>query len=130
MIVSLDGAIASAPIESDGRLSVFGVHVPLTASYSQMPPCAAPRMNWPLLGRIARAPIRPLIAANPPPSGARVTWAIGFGPRPVQGAWNVAGPAAAAPLPRRSAAACAAVARNAPACWLVSALSPAVRREM
>src|SRR5512132_327425 len=100
MIASFEGAIASAPVESDGRLSVFGDHVPVAASYSQMPPWAAPRMNWPLLGRMARAPIRPLMAVKAPLP--RVCWTIGFGPIPAQLVVNVAGPAAGAPFLRRS----------------------------
>src|SRR6266516_7058135 len=129
MIVSFDGAIARAPIESEGRLSVFGTQVPSVAGatggvYSQMPPCAAPRTNCPLLGRIASAPIRPLIAVKGPP--LRVTCTIGFGPIWVQADWKVAGPLAVAPVARMAAAACAAVARKAPACWLVRPLSPAV----
>src|SRR5919199_3593810 len=95
MIESFDGAIASEPVASDGRSSVRGVHVPVPGSYVQMPPCAAPRTNSPLLGRIARAPMRPDIAEKI--GVLRVTWTIGLGPSPVQAPVNVAGPAVGTP---------------------------------
>ena len=86
-------------MERDGRLSVFGVHWAVAALYSQMPPWAAPRMNWPLLGRIASAPMRPLIAVKPPLP--RVCCTIGFGPSAAQAVVNVAGPGTGAPFFRR-----------------------------
>ena len=93
-----------------------------------MPPWAAPRISRPVPGWMASAPMRPAIAVKI--GVLRVTWTIGSGPRPVQVPVNVAGPGLGVPFLRRSAAARAAAARNAPACWLSSGWSPAVRRLM
>src|SRR2546430_14244356 len=88
MLSSL-GATARAPIAVEGRLSVLGDQVLLVGFHSQMPPCAAPRMNVPSL-RIASAPMRPLCAANA--LSLRWTWTIGFGPRGDQLPEKVVGP--------------------------------------
>ena len=83
-------------------------------------------MNWPLLGRIASAPIRPLIAVKL--LVLVETCTIGFGPSPFHEVLNVTGPGAGAGL--SAFAAWAAAARSWPAVWLSSWLSPAVRRLM
>src|ERR1700730_8108006 len=89
MIRSLLGAMASAPMASDGRLSVFDTHVP-ALFMTQMPPWAAARIHSPVLGRMASAPIRPLTgSARPEP---RVGCRIGSGPIADQAVLNVAGP--------------------------------------
>ena len=122
--MSFEGATASAPIASEARLSVRGVHLPVLSLYVQMPPCAAPRMNW-WLWPIARAPMRPLWAANEP--SLRWIWTMGSGPMPTHGALKVAGAEARLSL-RMECAVPAAAARCSPACSLVSCRSPEVLR--
>ena len=95
-----------------------------------MPPWAAPRMNCPLLLRIASAPIRPLIAPNACPPGLRSPWTIGLGPIPLQFETKVAGPEVGVPFFLSWSAALAAAARALPASCSFSGLSPAVRRVM
>src|SRR5438067_11585790 len=84
MLSSL-GATARAPIAVEGRLSVLGDQVLLVGFHSQMPPCAAPRMNVPSF-RMASAPMRPLCAANA--LSLRWTWTMGLGPSALQAPLN------------------------------------------
>ena len=92
-----------------------------------MPPCAAPRMNVPFW-RIASAPMRPLTLITTGGLLLRPNCAIGLGPIAVHGPCEVdrpgrlersSGPCGRSP-PRREAA---------PACSLLSCVSPAVAGE-
>src|SRR5882762_8145905 len=62
-MLSLLGAIASAPTDCVLASGVRDVHTFVVASYVQMPPCAAPRMIVPSL-RPASAPTRPDTASS------------------------------------------------------------------
>src|SRR6266576_5023953 len=62
-MLSLLGAIASAPTDCVSVSSVRDVQVWVASLYVHTPPCAAPRMIEPSL-RTARAPMRPATAWN------------------------------------------------------------------
>src|SRR5690348_13833199 len=117
-MLSLLGAVASAPTDWVSEALVRGVQVPVTVSYVHTPPCAAPRMIEPLL-RIASALIRPVTAWKA--FEVRPFWTIGFGP------WLVHAPPLAAPTGAPLSAlpaALAALVRRAAACWMVIGSSP------
>src|SRR2546429_9906437 len=103
----------------EGSWSVFDSQRPVVELKSQMPPGAAPRIRWPF-GRMASAPIRPLLACSVPVLPA--TCSVGFGPSPVQALAKLEPVGdAATPL-----VALAASPRSLPACATESGLSPAV----
>ena len=87
-MLSLLGAMASAPTDWVSLSFVREIHVPDVESYVQMPPWAAPRIRVPSL-RMTSAPIRPDTASNV--LLVRPTWTIGLGP------WLVQVPPRAAP---------------------------------